>query len=73
MFEDQAALDRYVRNVLIAHLDSAETSALDSMTVVGERRDLAPGAREALAIAVKAVVAVQRISIQHLPLPVVPR
>lgn len=71
-FTDQRALDRYVCSVLHAHLTAAEETALSAVDDLQRNTALAEAAVQAVKIAVRVCIAVQRASLA-LPLPVVPR
>lgn len=72
IFETEAALDKYVRRVINKHIDLAEQSALTSIGEISGIRELAPPALDAIRIAVRVVIAVQRSSLLT-ALPTVPR
>lgn len=71
-FVDQRALDRYVTSVIHAHLNAAEETALGAVDELQHNTSLADPAVQAIKIAVRVCIAVQRASLA-LPLPVVPR
>jgi hypothetical protein len=71
IFDSQEKLDAYVKRVILAQIDVNEQSALKSVEQIKEVRDLAPAAIDAIKIAVRVVIAVQRSSLV-LPLPKVP-
>lgn len=70
-FEDQAALDRYVQRVLLAHLDASEAPALDA--VKKTHTDVPTVAQVLMESTIKITFAVQRAAVMKLPLPSVRR
>lgn len=71
-FIDQPALDRYVCAVMHAQLNAAEETALGAVDQIATNTTLTESATQAIKIAVRVCIAVQRASLA-LPLPTVPR
>ena len=73
VFDDQKALDDYVRRVLIAHLEQSEAISKDSMEHIAKSKGVGKGGREIIEFVAGAVYGCQRIAIEKLPLPKVER